>query len=346
MKKYWTILGILFAIIVLLSVTCTKTRNEGNNSGGPGGRAVVRVGYLRLLSAAPLYTAVREGYFDQEGINVELRVIKSGPEGNEALAAGNIDVAFSILPSLITAYDSGVPSDVVSIYGASIDGPKIRDHRIIVANTSDLARVDQLRGKKIGVVGWPGMTSDGLELWDHLERHNMTVNDVTLVGMAHGDMIANLQSGVIDAAAAAEPYITSGILQGVVKTLSEEEGFYYQMTSETEVTTYLARRAWVDANLELARKFVRALDQGRQKSSDREWLTKFGLPFFNKKATASIDFVELTPEQSGQLRLMPINALPSKEGLTHVTQQLVKRGKVKKTPSDSDGLVLPLMKTN
>lgn len=343
MKKHWTILGLLFAIALLLTITCTRRQNEENSSGG---RNVVRVGYLRLLSGTPLYTAVREGYFREEGIEAELRVIKSGPEGNEALAASNVDVAFSILPSLITAYDSGVPSDLVSIYGASIDGPKIRDHRIIVANTSDLGRVEQLRGKKIGVVGWPGMTSDGLELLDYLERHNMTVNDVTLVGMAHGDMVANLQSGVIDAAAAAEPYITSGTLQGVVKTLGEEEGFYYQTNSDTEVTTYLARRAWVDANPELAKKFVRALERGRQKSGDREWLSKAGLPFFNKKATASIDFIELTPEQAGQLRLMPINSLPSKEGLAHVTQQLVKRGKIKKTPSDPDALVLPLLKTN
>lgn len=341
MKKYGIVLAILFTISSLLMVNCQRT-NDGGNVNGGGRRPVVRVGYLRLLSATPLYTAIREGYFAEEGIDVDLRVIKSGPEGNEALAAGNIDVAFSILPPLVTAYDSGVPSDLVSIYGISIDGPKIRDHRIIVPKGSGIRRAEDLRGKKVAVVGWPGMTSDGLELLDYLERHNMSASDVTLVGMGHGDMVASLQSGVIDAAAAAEPYITTGVLQNAVSALEEDEGFYYQTERDTEVTTYLARRGWVDANGDVARKFVRALERGRQKSNDREWLTKTGLPSFNKKATASIDFVELTPEQAGQLRLMPINLMPSEEGLRHVTQQLLKRGKIKKSPTDFKSLLLPL----
>jgi ABC-type nitrate/sulfonate/bicarbonate transport system substrate-binding protein len=344
MKKYGIILAILITISSLLLVNCQKTGDGNDNAGGR--HPVVRVGYLRLLSGAPLYTAIREGYFAEEGIDVEPRVIKSGPEGNEALAAGNIDVAFSILPPLVTAYDSGVPADLVSIFGASIDGPKIRDHRIIVPKGSTIRHAADLRGKKIAVVGWPGMTSDGLELLDYLERHNINANDVTLVGMAHGDMVAGVQSGSVDAAAAAEPYITTGVQQGAVDVLEEDEGFYYQTETDTEVTTYLARRSWIDANRDLALRFARALERGRQKSADRDWLSKVGLPSFNKKATASIDFMELTPEQGTQLRLMPINAMPSESGLRHVTQQLLKRGKIKKAPSDFNTLLLPLVKAN
>jgi NitT/TauT family transport system substrate-binding protein len=334
MKKYIPI----FLILIMVSSLTTSCR-QPNKDGGQ--RPVVRVGYLRLLSGSPLYTAVREGYFAAEGVDVDLRVIKSGPEGNEALAAGNIDVAFSILPPLITAHDTRVPSDLVSIFGASIDGPEIRDHRIIVPKGSGIRRASDLRGKKIAVVGWPGMTSDGLELLDYLERHNLSANDVTLVGMAHGDMIAGLQSGVIDAAAGAEPYITMGVLQGTVSMLEEDEGFYYQTV--TEVTSYLARRSWVEANREVAQKFVRALERGRQKSNDREWLTKIGLPSFNKKAAAPIDFMEITPEQASQLRLMPIRVMPSEQGLRHVTEQLLKRDKIKNAPSDFNALMLPLI---
>lgn len=330
-KRYFAVLAL--AIICLLA-SCYSSRPEQS------GRPVVRVGYLRLLSGTPLYTALREGYFEAEGLDVQMRVIKSGPEGNEALAAGNIDVAFSILPPLLVANERGVPPDLVSIYGASIDGPQVRDHRLIIPKGSNISRVEDLRGKKIAVVGWPGMTSDGLELLDYLERHNIKVSDVTLVGMGHGDMLTNLQSGVIAAAAAAEPYITIGTLAGTVKVLDEDEGFYYQ--GITEVTTYLARRGWIDANRDVAQRFVRALERGRQKGNDREWLVNNGLPSFNNRAKPPIDFVELTPEQASQLRLMPINPMPSEQGVRHVAEQLIKRGTIKAAPQSVNSLLLPL----
>lgn len=303
----------------------------------PQNLPVVRVGYLRLLSGIPLYTAIREGYFRDEGIDVDLRVIKSGPEGNEALAAGNIDVAFSILPSLVVANARGVPGDLVSIYGASIDGPQIRDHRIMVPKSSALRRAEDLRGKKVAVVGWPGMTSDVLELLDYLDRHGLTTKDLTLVGMAHGDMVSSLQSGVIEAAAGAEPYITLGTLQGAVSVLKEDEGFYYG--DETEVTSYLARRSWADAN-RVAEKFVRALERGRKKGEDRDWLCKAGLPTFNKKTAPPIDFTEVSPDQATQLRIMPIRPMPSEAGLRHVAEQLLKRKAIEKVPQDLHGLLL------
>jgi NitT/TauT family transport system substrate-binding protein len=340
--KYIPLLIILVFGFLFTACNPTAPENANTQNVNKEQRPVVRVGYLRLLSGTPLYTAIHEGYFAEEGINVEIRTIKSGPEGNEALAAGNIDVAFSILPSLVVANERGVPSDLVSIYGASIDSPAINDHRIIVSKTSTIRRVEDLRGKKLAVVGWPGLTSDGLELLDYLERHNLSAKDVTLVGMAHGDMVASLQSGAIDAAAAAEPYITLGELQGAVKTLEENQGFYYQ--NETEVTTYLARRSWIDSNRNVAEKFIRALERGRQRASDREWLIKTGLPSFNNKAIPPIDFVELTSEQSAQLRLMPIRPMPSENGLRHVAEQLLKRGAIKQIPSDFNALILPINK--
>lgn len=303
---------------------------------------IVRVGYLRLLSGSPLYTAVREGYFKDEGLDVQLRVINSGPEGNEALAAGNLDVAFSILPSLIVANSRRVPADLVSIFGASVDGPEIKDHRIIVSKGSQLRRPEDLVGKKLAVVGWPGMTSDVLEMLDYLQRHNVDPKKVTLIGMAHGDMIANLESGVIDAAASAEPYVTLGALKGTTKTLEDgNEGFYYDR--ETEVTSYLARRGWVDGNRGVAEKFVRALERGRQKSANGQWLLTTGLPSFNRKGNPPIDFVELTAEQSAQLHIMPIRPLPSEAGLRHVADQLFKAGTIKEVPPDLKSLILPLL---
>lgn len=335
---------LLVGLCLVLLSSCSQEDKGDEHKRIEGGAAApvvgsVRVGYLRLLSATPLYTAIREGYFAEEGVNVQLRVIKSGPEGNEALAAGNLDVAFSILPSLIVANVQGVPADLVSIYGASIDGPQVRDHRIIVQKDSSISGARDLANKKVAIVGWPGKTSDVLEFLDFLDRHGMREEQVTLVGMAHGDMVGALASGIIDAAACAEPYINLGVIDGQVKTLEQDEGYYYHPQNESEVTTYLARRSWMDANVDTAARFLRAIDRGRVKAEDRNWLVEQGLPSFNVDHTPPIDFVRLSSEKAAQLRFMPIRPQASIDGLRHVTEQLLRHGPISQGPSDLESLI-------
>lgn len=333
------IILILIFFVFLRDDTLNMLNRLSFRATNSGHDTIIRVGYLRLLSATPLYTALHEGYFSNEGLDVQIRVIRSGPEGNEALAANNVDVAFSILPSLIVARVQGVPADLVSLYGTSVDNQNVRDHRVIVPMSSPISMAKDLRGKKVAVVGWPGRTSDALELLDYLKRHNINQNDLTLVGMAHSDMVSALESGLIDAAASAEPYISLGIRSSKIKTLDENEGYYYNANGETEVTTYLTRLSWIQANPARAQRFLRALDRGRKKAEDLVWLVNLGLPFFNLRANPPIDFVQLTPAEAGALRLMPIRSHASVAGLTHVTEQLLRYGPIKEAPNDLSALL-------
>ena len=329
-----------FLFPVLLLVACNpKTPSPSvTPTASLSGNATVRVGYLPILSGYPLYTAVAEGYFKEEGLNVELRTIKSGPEGNEALAANNIDVAFSILPSLVVARSKGVPSNLVSIFGASLDSAKIKDHRILIAKDSKIATYQDLRGKKIAVVGYPGRTSDVLELLDYLKRNGLKESDVKLIGMPHADQAAAVESGTVDAAACAEPFVTLGLLQNKVKLFPPQEGFYYP-DEPTEVTTYLARQQWLEANPARTKKFLSALNKGWEKSKDKNWLLNQGLPSFNKATNPSINFVKLTPEQAKKLRVPEILNLPTTAGLNHVSEQLLRWGPLKTAPQDFDSMI-------
>jgi ABC-type nitrate/sulfonate/bicarbonate transport system substrate-binding protein len=305
---------------------------------------IVRVGYLRLLSAAPLFTAYREGYFATQGISVKLRVIGSGPEGNEALASGNIDVALSIVPSLIVGRIHSVPSDVVSIYGASIDSPSVRDHRVIVRRSSGIKAFADLKGKRVGIVGWPGMTSDVLEFLDTLNRNGLKQQDLTLVGMPHGSMLAAIRSGVIDAAAAAEPYVTIGVLGHDITPLAQNDGYYYD-SGEVEVTTYLARKSWVDNHQSAAIAFVKALGAARQKDADTTWLCNQALPMFNPTATPGIDFIPIDSATCLQMHMPGFRDTLDDSGIAHVEHQLKIRGVIPQTwTHDRDIVSSPLQR--
>lgn len=331
---------ILIFLITCLFVACNSAKQipTGTQVETANTNETVRVGYLPLLSAYPLYAAIEEGYFKEQGLDVQLRTIKSGPEGNEALAANNIDVAFSILPSLVVARSQGVPNDLVSIFGASLDSAEIKDHRIIIPNNSNFSTIKDLRGKKIAVVGYPGRTSDVLELLDYLERNGLKEKDVQLVGMPHADQVAALEAGTIDAAACAEPYITIGLLQNRAKTLKERDGFYYR-DQPTEVTTYLARKGWVETNSNISNKFISALTKGLEKTKDRNWLLNQGLPSFNKESNPSINFVKLTSEQSKNLRIPTVLPAATETGLEYVANQLVRHGPLKQAPQEFSSMI-------
>ena len=326
---------LFFLLPIVLLVACQIPIPTPTETSSPSeSKATVQVGYLPLLSAYPLYTALEEGYFKDEGLKVEMRTIKSGPEGNEALAANNIDVAFSILPSLIVARSKGVPNDLVSIFGASIDSSEIKDHRMMLPKDSKISTLEDLRGKKIAVVGYPGRTSDVLELLDYLERNGIKENDIRLVGISHADQVAALESGTIDAAAGAEPYVTLGLLEDRVKIFPVRGGYYYNRDEATEVTTYLARKSWIKSNPNVAEKFISALNKGLEKSKDRDWLINQGLPSFNEEASTAITFVKLTPEQASEMHLPEVVASPTDKSLKYVADQLIRHGPIKESPQD------------
>jgi ABC-type nitrate/sulfonate/bicarbonate transport system substrate-binding protein len=337
MKKILKYISVILVATIFTSCRNTPVNTAGNDSTDKTSKTVVRIGYVPLISAYPLYTAVKEGYFKEQGIDVQLRPIKSGPEGNEALAANNIDVAFSPVPSLVAARVKGIPNDLTSIFGSSIDSPEIKDHRIIVAKSAKFTSIKDLKGKKIAVVGYPGRTSDVLELLDYLEKNGLSEKDVQLIGMPHSEQAAALVAGKIDAAACAEPYITLG-LQEKVKTLGANEGFYYGQ-QPTQIMTYVARQSWLTSNPTLSNKFLMGLKKGWEKSKDREWLVTKGIPSFNKDSQPPINLATITPELAKKMHLPTILPSVTDAGLQHVATQLVKRGPIKTKPTDFKSMI-------
>ena len=70
----------------------------------------VKVAYLPLISNAPLFIAKDEGYFTQQGINVEFEKFQSGAATLPALVNGDIAVSGGALsPGLFNAIAKGRP---------------------------------------------------------------------------------------------------------------------------------------------------------------------------------------------------------------------------------------------
>lgn len=95
-----------------------------------------------------LYTAVEKGYFEEEGLKVNIRFPANTTDPINMAATGDIDLGISYQPDVIAARAEGVP---VKSVAAIVRNPL---NHIIFLKDSGIKRPKDLEGK---TVGWPGI---------------------------------------------------------------------------------------------------------------------------------------------------------------------------------------------
>lgn len=88
-------------------------------AGSPGARKLRKTtaGHLISLDHAPLFVAKEAGYFEEEGLDVELRFFVDIFANNDALAAGEIDFSTNPFTIPYVALQKGVPIRTISSAG-------------------------------------------------------------------------------------------------------------------------------------------------------------------------------------------------------------------------------------
>jgi NitT/TauT family transport system substrate-binding protein len=109
----------------------------------------LKMGLLPILDVLPFYVADQQGYFEEEGVAVELIPVSSALERDQLLIAGEIDGMLNDLVSTgIFNQDEPVVQIVAQARRAYEDHPQIR---ILAAPRSNITIVEDLRGKEIGI---------------------------------------------------------------------------------------------------------------------------------------------------------------------------------------------------
>ena len=92
---------------------------------------------------AALWVAVEQGFYRKHGVNVEVINIRSGPQTMAAIASGDIQIAYTIPGTVLSAAAAGM--DAV-FFGGIVNRA---DGDFVVAPS--IHRVEALKGKKMGV---------------------------------------------------------------------------------------------------------------------------------------------------------------------------------------------------
>jgi len=134
---------IRFSVILLLALAaCT-----------PGGRSKegthLKMGLLPIQDTLPLYVAEQQGYFEDEGITVELVPVKGAQERDALMQAGEID---GMLADLIAVGLFNRDEAQVKVVATSLRAtPESPVFRVLAAPGSDIASAQELIGVPVAI---------------------------------------------------------------------------------------------------------------------------------------------------------------------------------------------------
>lgn len=199
----------LYVVVVsIFGVSLILTACGGRSTVTGGNRVTVAVVPATIF--APLYVARAKGYFEAEGITVDLQKVKTGQDAVGPAASGKVDVVVAgFSAGMFSAIASGLdlkvvgsmgiaPGDATASPSALEVSTRLRD---VVTTPADL------RGRKVAIAGGPG-SAGGFHLATMLQSSGLSLNDVQIVNLGIPDMQAALASGSVDAALVAAPFTT------------------------------------------------------------------------------------------------------------------------------------------
>ncbi|HEY5954682.1 MAG TPA: ABC transporter substrate-binding protein, partial [Terrimicrobiaceae bacterium] len=187
------------------------------------------------------------GWFEERlGVAIEWYVFNAGPSAMEAIFARSVEFTYVGPSPAVNAYARANGRDVRVVAGA------MRGGEALVVRGDAIKKIEDFRDK---IIATPqlGNTQD-IECRAWLINHGLRVTlvggDARVLPTANPDILALFQQGKLDAAWTVEPWVS--------RLLAEAGGRIF-LEPEATVTTVLAgREEFLNANSDLARKFIAA----------------------------------------------------------------------------------------
>ena len=195
------------SLIVIFAVAISScTRREASS---------VRMAYPPIVASLPLFVAEDQQLFNSQGITLEKRSFANSNDMVNAIVAGQVDVlpAVSLIP--IIQLEIQYPGRVRLFSHSRMRSTNAFDS-VIVMEQSQITRLQDLAGKKVGV--FPGTSATNM-FRAFLRKHGVDPQNVTFVQLAPPAQLSSLQSGAVDALFTYEPVTTTAIRNGGYRTL-------------------------------------------------------------------------------------------------------------------------------
>ncbi len=322
MKKVITLI-VCLVIIVICFIFYSFWTNKSNDN-----LTKVKVAEVtHSVFYAPQYVALEQGYFEDEGLDIELTLTSGADNVMAAVLSGDVNIGLSGSEATIYVYNKG-EKDYIKTFAQLTQ----KDGSFIVSREKiDDFTLDDLKGKYIiggRLGGMPEMTLEYA-----LKQNNIDPNkDLTIdTSIEFASMAGAFIGGTGDFVALFEPLATQVVNEGYGYKVAQ----LGTLTDNVPYTAYNARSSYLEENPDIIEKFDRAIQRGldfvHEKSSDeitKAIMDQFPDTSYNDLKTAVESYLENDT--------WPKTTTFTKESFDHLQDIVIEAGQLDKKVNYED----------
>jgi NitT/TauT family transport system substrate-binding protein len=216
----------------------------------------LRVSTIPIIDTAPMQAAIAKGFYKEQGLEIDTTPTAGGAAGLPALAAGQVQIAFSNIISLVLAEKQNLGFQIIAAGSATTDAPP--DLAGLVAKKGAALKTGKdFEGKTIAVNTRNNIIWLYARAW--VRKTGGDPDKVTYLEVPFPQMNDAVRGGRVDAAFVVEPFLSAGRGTGEIDLVA----WPYSITQKRiPVAQYAASKAFIQANAATIEKFVRAYNKG------------------------------------------------------------------------------------
>lgn len=222
-------------------------------SGGGLEKPHLKISILPTTDLGPFWLAQDEGYFQDEGLDVESVVASSGQASLAKAISGEADIAFSTYPPFFIAKSTGAADMQLVADATSVNA---KTNAIVTVPNSPVKTISDLAGKKIAITA--KNTASDLLTRSVMQDHGVDYSKVKWTLIPLPDIAEALRQGQVDAGYLPEPFITQAAkTAGAIPVVDINTG----ASQDFPLTGYGATKKWVHDNPKTLAAFQRAMQR-------------------------------------------------------------------------------------
>ena len=249
MKKK-IIITLLCLLVIIISIFIITKNNKNKKSD------LIKIKLAEVTHSSfytPLYVSIENGYFKDEGLEIELILTPGADKVSAAVLSNDVEIGFAGAESAIYVYEQN-ENDYLQLFG----GLTKRDGQFIVArddyknfSLEDLYDKEILVGRKTGM--------PALNFLNALKNNNIDINKINVnYSIEFAALSGTFIGGTGDFVNLFEPNATNLEKEGYGKVVAS----IGMLSGEVPYTAFYARKSYIDKNPEIIKKFTNAINKG------------------------------------------------------------------------------------
>ena len=286
MRQKWIPILAASLATALVTAACGSSGGSPSPSGSGLEKTHLTVAALPVVDDAPLFLAIKKGYFKQQGLTVTPKIITQSTLALPDLLHGSVDiVGGGNYVSYMEGQASGTFKLKILVAGTEC---KAGSFGVLALPSSGITSPAKLAGKTIAV----NLANNIQTLTANaaLKADGVSPAAVKYVVIPFPDMAAALKAGRVSAISVVEPFL-SGTEQalGAKLVLSQCSG----SLASFPLSGYFTTAAWAQQNPRTAAAFQRAMDKAQAYADANPAAVRQVLPTYTKVTAAAAQHLVL-----------------------------------------------------